>query len=303
MGKIKVNEYILKNPKIKVDKTILCLSDTHGNIKAVSDILEVIKNFKLDYILIPGDITDMLTQSRQEEFLDKIIELSKYAKTYIALGNHDILLTKKNKSMISKDEYNNYLLFNKLKGINNLELFTGDYSNIKLEDNINLSVLNFNNKYYASHEKVKLYDEFINNLDVKELDKDNFNILLVHSPNCFIKKKKIIINKVTKDKDLILCGHNHGGLTPTFFQDLFKNHIGVVGPYNGIIESLAYGIWTNDNKSLLLSNGVTKMSESAVLKPLHGIGNGILIPEVDLIHLENGDNHSLKLTKRTNYKV
>ena len=45
------------------------------------------------------------------------------------------------------------------------------------------------------------------------------------------------------------------------------------------------------------------MSEGAAFKFIHGIGNGILIPEIDLIYLENGDNHSLKLTKRTNYKI
>ena len=303
MGKIKVNEYILKNPKIKEKKTILCMSDIHGNIKALTDILEVIKNFKLDYILIPGDLIDMLTQPRQEEFLDKVIELSKYTKTYIALGNHDILLKRKDKSMIEKDEYNKHFLFKRLNNINNLKLFTEDYSNIKLDDNLTLSVLNLDNSYYKTHEKRNIFNEFINNLSINRENTDTFNILLTHSPNCLIKKKKIIINKVTENNDLILCGHNHGGLTPTWAQDLFKNHIGLVGPYNGIIESLAYGIWTNDNKSLLLSNGVTKMSEGASFKFIHGIGNSILIPEIDLIYLENDNNHSLKLTKRTDYKV
>lgn len=303
MGKIKVNEYILKNPKIKDNKTILCMSDIHGNIEALEDILKLIKDFKFDYILIPGDTVDTLTQNRQEEFLDKVIELSKYAKTYLALGNHDILLKRANKNMIEEKDYDKYLFFNKLKNINNLKLFTNDYESIKLDDNINLSILNFDNKYYKVHEKRKQFDEFINNLKVDELNNDKFNILLVHSPNCLIKKKKIILNKTTNDKDLILCGHNHGGLTPTWAQDLFKNHIGIVGPYNGIIESLAYGIWTNDNKSLILSNGVTKMSEGASFKLIHGIGNAILIPEIELIHLENDKEHSVKLIKRTNYKI
>ena len=303
MGKIKVNEYILKNPKIKANKTILCMSDIHGNIKALENILELIKDFKFDYILIPGDTVDTLTQDKQEEFLDKVIELSKYAKTYIALGNHDILLKRANKSMIEKEEYDKYLFFNKLKSIDNLKLFINDYDSIKLDDNINLSILNLDNNYYKSYEKRSIFNEFINNLKVNEIDNDKFNILLVHTPNCLIKKKKIVINKITENQDLILCGHNHGGLTPTWAQDLFKNHIGIVGPYNGIIESLAYGIWTNDNKSLLLSNGVTKMSEGAILKPIHGIGNALLVPEIELIHLENNEKHSVKLIKRTNYKI
>ena len=303
MGKIKVNEYILKNPKIKDNKNILCLSDTHGNINALTSILEVIKHFNLDYILIPGDLIDMLTQKKQEEFLDKVIELSKYAKTYISLGNHDILYTRKNKSTIGKDEYDKYLLFNKLKNVDNLKLFTEDYTNIKLDNNITLLALNMSKDYYKSYEKRQVFEDFITNLNINEINNDTFNILITHSPNCLIKKKKIIINKVTENSDLILCGHNHGGLTPTWIQDIFKNHIGVVGPYNGIIESLAYGIWTNDNKSLLLSNGVTKMSEGAEFKFIHGIGNALLIPEIELIHLENGNEHNIKLIKRTNYKV
>ena len=97
--KIKVNNYLLKNPKIKKNKTIINISDIHGNIKHINGIIEVIKKIKVDYILMPGDIIDALNQNNQDIFLDKIKELAKYAKVYIALGNHDVLLINKQKTM------------------------------------------------------------------------------------------------------------------------------------------------------------------------------------------------------------
>ena len=45
---------------------------------------------------------------------------------------------------------------------------------------------------------------------------------------------------VIKDINLISCGHNHGGLVPTFLQDIIKGHRGFVGPYLKLFQANAY---------------------------------------------------------------
>ena len=45
------------------------------------------------------------------------------------------------------------------------------------------------------------------------------------------------------------------------------------------------------------------MSESSPFKIIHGIGNKILMPEIDLITLENGDNNHMELIKRKVIKL
>ena len=57
------------------------------------------------------------------------------------------------------------------------------------------------------------------------------------------------------------------------------------------IIPLLVGVW-------MLINGVTKLSDSASLKKIHKLVNKILIPEIDLIRLENGNIQEFKLIER-----
>ena len=298
--KIKVNKYILNNPKIKNDLTILNLSDIHSNIKALDKIISYIKNIKIDYILIPGDVVDILNLSNEKEFLNKIIELSKYAPTYITLGNHDKYLGKRN--LCSMDELKETNFYKTLNNVPNLTLFTANYSHATLDD-ISISSFIFDNDYYYKREKIEKFDSFIKRIDHNNLDNDKFNILLAHSPNAIIQNNHIInYSNVINKTNLILCGHNHGGLTPTWIQDTINNHTGLFGPYTVLIQKNAYGHWSDDNKNLLVSNGVTKLAPSSSFKLLHGIANSILKPEIDIIHLKKDTTNSFRLIERRKYE-
>lgn len=300
--KIKVNEYLLKNSKIKDKKNILVISDIHGDIKKIKAITTLIKDFSIDYILIPGDIVDCVNQKKQKEFVDELIKLSKYKKVYATIGNHDLFVYKR--EMIHKEEFNTFYFYTRLKNEKNFTLFINDLNSLKIDDNITINAINFDNDYYIEKENKELFDKFMNNIEKKYTSDNNFNILLCHTPNNLASKNKIITdNKIIDNANLILSGHNHGGLLITQIQDLLKNHYGLIGPYNKIIQKNSYGIINGKNKSLFISNGVTKMSESAPLKMIHNIGNKIFMPEIDLITLENGEEHSMKLIKRKVYKI
>lgn len=84
---------------------------------------------------------------------------------------------------------------------------------------------------------------------------------------------------------------------------MFNNHVGILGPYNKIFLKTAYGTWSTDQTSLVLNNGMTKFSESCCLSYISKLLNHMFIPDVDLIHLKAGDNHSLTLKNSYVVKV
>ena len=145
----------------------------------------------------------------------------------------------------------------------------------------------------------------MNKLDEEiKLNSNKFNILLSHTPNPLIKSKKIINDyNFINDCDLILTGHNHAGLIPTFIQDIFNNHIGLFGPFNKLISKTAYGYWVNDNKTLLVSNGVTKLSNSSKAHIIRNfISNNLYSAEIDLIRIKKDNKNSFKLINRKKYR-
>lgn len=299
MGKIRVNEYILNNPNIKENTTILNITDTHGNVKALTDILELLKQIKTNYICLPGDILDHIEQENQEEFTNALKKLNDYAKTYISLGNHD--LTHKNKTKEETSNIVNTSFYEYMKDFKG-KLFIEEVNEFKINKYMTIYAVNLPREYYSSKDNINEFNKFIERIEINP-DENKFNILLIHSPNGITRKKEIIDSKLTKNMNLILCGHNHGGLTPIWVQDLFKNHLGFVGPYDSFFQNNAYGIWTKDNTNVLVSNGVVKVSDTSPYKDLHDFIRLFFLPEVDLIHLNNSDKNEFYLDKRKVYKL
>ena len=162
-----------------------------------------------------------------------------------------------------------------------------------------INAINMPLSYYEDAESKLSAYKFIKNIKLN-VEKSNFNILLSHTPNWIFKNNKEINNlEILKNMDIILCGHNHGGLMPVFLQDIINNHYGLVGPYSKVFQSNAYGIYNEGDTSILISNGVTKISETSPLGKISHILNKIYIPEIDIINMVQSNEHSLKLKKRS----
>ena len=300
---IKVNNYTLRTNKIKKDLDILVISDLHNKNNYLNSVNKYLKKEKinLDYILMPGDILDRHNLKNEDEFIDEIINLSKNYKIIMALGNHDRYDKNDKNKMLNDIEYIQTNFYNRINNNDNIIIGVENFKKAIKKDNICISILNLNNKYYSNHEKINDFKEYI-----KEIDKNNklsnkdFNILLVHSPNCLIENKKIInYSNTINNSNLILCGHNHAGLIPTFIQDKLKNGIGLIGPFNTFFPKNSYGIFSNSGKNLLISNGLTKVSDISIFK----FFNKILIPEIDLIHIKKTSYNNFKLNNRKKYRV
>ena len=177
-----------------------------------------------------------------------------------------------------------------------------DFSKINLADDLSVSAVNVPFSYYEKREDLEQYKKLLENVKEK-IDENKFNILLLHSPNSLIQNGKIDKSSdVIRNMNLILCGHNHGGLMPTFAQDILKGHRGLAGPYAKLLQPNAYGVYNEEDTSVLVSNGVTKISATSEAGKINGILNKIYTPEIDVIHMVQSDEHSLKLENRSVHK-
>lgn len=290
--KIRVNEYLLENEKIKEDKTIACITDVHSNVPALFSIVEVLKQISLDYIFLVGDTVDCQDEEKKFGLILALNRLNSLAQVYLSMGNHeiyekDIYLYGKSKKQITEEYFNFFSILEKLTSCVSL---LNEFETTQIDDSIILNALNV--PFYCYKNETE--QNFLNALSSLNynIDENKFNILLSHSPNCIINENRI---KYFLETDLILSGHNHGGLVPTFVQDRLNNHIGLIGPYGKFLQNSAYGVYENDDTSLIISNGATRISKN--------LNKLVFKPEVEIIKLQKGEKHSLKLARRKIYKA
>lgn len=244
--RIKNNEYILKNKKIK-NKLIVLISDIHyykkEDLKRLNKVLDEIKKINPNYICISGDITDRSNVLDEDIFVSWLEELAKVSKVMCALGNHEYYFDIKNKIFSL-----NQKLLNKIKNIDNLYLL--DNENIVI-DNINFIGLNLPINFYGYANLLELKN-MINKLKTY---KTKYNILLCHSP------AEIVKEEILKDinADLILCGHMHGGLMPNILRPIIKN-AGLISPRYKLFPKECYGHINKINKDIIISSGITILS-------------------------------------------
>lgn len=248
MSNIKVNEYVLKDPRFNKDRTVVNMSDIHSNVVALNNIVKLLEEIKASYIYVPGDTLDSIDNPHNKEIMELLKKVGNISQTFLSVGNHEMC---------------------------ELSYETGKKENLE--------------QYKKLLENVK-----------EKMDENKFNVLLLHSPNSLIQNGKIDRSSdVIRNMNLILCGHNHGGLMPTFAQDILKGHRGLAGPYAKLFQPNAYGVYNEEDTSVLVSNGVTKISATSEAGKINGILNKIYTPEIDVIHMVQSDEHSLKLENRS----
>ena len=225
---ISTTKYELKNSKILKDYTIVHLSDLHC-IKFLDNNKSLIKKIKRvnpNIIVVTGDIA--MYKHKIENSLKMLEQLKEIAPIYFISGNHDHL-------DINYDFLKNELI--------NLGINILDDNFIDLKGNINLYGL-------SDIYDIRNWEEFTNVGNTKEkylnncyIDKNKYNILLVHRPYDF--------DMYSKYFDLVLAGHTHGG------QWIFPFLGGFVYPDKGqIFPYYDFGLKENNNSKLIINRGL-----------------------------------------------
>lgn len=300
MSNIKVNEYVLKDPRFNKDRTVVNMSDIHSNVVALNNIVKLLEEIKASYIYVPGDTLDSIDNPHNKEIMELLKKVGNISQTFLSVGNHEMCElsyeTGKKEEVESKDYID---FFIEVAKQTDCIPMISDFSKIDLADDLSVSAANVPFSYYGKKENLEQYKKLLENLKEK-MDENKFNVLLLHSPNSLIQNGKIDRSSdVIRNMNLILCGHNHGGLMPTFAQDILKGHRGLAGPYAKLFQPNAYGIYNEEDTSVLVSNGVTKISATSEAGKINGILNKIYTPEIDVIHMVQSDEHSLKLENRS----
>lgn len=293
MDKVTINEYDISSPNISNNERFAFISDVHSDYIKFEQILEILYNLKIDILLIGGDLIDSLSDYRNNSIIkDLLMDFSKNAFIFISIGNHDIVSSGK------KDELD---FWTDISKINNI--FLSDFpkkgstlSEWPFENDIEICILNLPLSHYLKKEENTYFNKHITIMDNLNLDNRKYNILLCHSPNNMIIDGKI--NEYIKEKNinLILSGHMHGGLIPNCIR---KNTYGsgLIGPYESLFPSYAYGVIKDNNISILTTGGVVKIVDrnSGHLKSILDI---IYPPEIEILNLNNNKENGITKVKR-----
>lgn len=254
--------YVYKSKnKLKTDKNVkfslVFISDIHYckdyNLKRFELIFNEIKKIKPDYICIPGDIVDdnsvtyLKCIDKLYHFLEK---LGTITKVFITLGNHD-LLKDVNDSYVKHYPFN---FVNKLKKLKNVYLLEDEL----YQDN-NVCFIGYNPSYEYYNTKELDFSLFEDKFDISKfkLKKSNYNILLLHSPIGIMAFK----NNIVDNFDLILSGHTHGGMLPSWMF----GHRGLISPSKILFPHDMRGHKRINNTDIIISSGIMKLSKKSKL--------------------------------------
>lgn len=232
-----------------INTNIVLISDIHyyneKDIKHLNKVLEEIKKLKPDYICIPGDLIDISFVENEKSLIDWLKKLSLICKVIISIGNHEYYIDK------SKEIFGlNKSLFNRIKKIKNIYLLD---NKSQIIDNINFIGITLPIDYYLICEEDKSdISKYFKNI---KGEKGIYNVLLCHSP-IDICNKEIL---ASKNIDLVLCGHMHGGIVPNVFRKFTKN-IGLISPSKKLFPKIAYGQISINNTNIIISSGITIVS-------------------------------------------
>lgn len=258
----KISTFNIKNIKNADKLKIIYISDFHNKMfKNTYDDL-ILKVFELnpDCIVFGGDFVDFSTfQSKTKSvkyensllFIEKIAKYSKEYKSkinynfkgiFFGFGNHELRL----KSRVD-DEYlvNVYNKFISCLVNNDIQIL--DNKTFSISQNMTLSGLSLFEGYYKNlfeksniHKNIDyaILDKYFNNINKKV-----FNIMVFHKPD-------YCEDLIDYGFDLVLSGHNHGGLINfPFIGSILSPDLKLFPKYN-------LGNYLYKNKNVIVSSGI-----------------------------------------------
>lgn len=254
-------EYFIDTYK-NVNVKIVQIADIHFsigyNLKRLHRLLNDIDKIHPNYVCIVGDLIDEydVVETNYINFFKDWLKLLSYKyKVIISLGNHDFIV----KSCKRYIGHNNIDWLLELKSERLIVLDNDVYS----EGGINFIGYNPDFEYYYTYKEKK----FLNGNDLSKLfnNLNGYNILMVHTPTLIVSNYKDIKNFSLID--LVLCGHTHGGMIPSFLP----GHFGIISPTKTLFPKYIRGKVECGKSDLIISSGVVKLSRKSRISILNDI--------------------------------
>lgn len=258
----KINAFDIKNNKNADKLKLVFISDFHNKkyYHNYNVVIDKIISANPDYILLGGDFVDFSTwQSLNNQvkykntftfirnLTSRMNELKStgnynFKRILFGFGNHELRLKERKDSQELIEIYNSFI---KLLKDNNIVIL--DDSSFPLLDGITISGLSLYKGYYGNiiNKKVE-YDSIDKSIIEKtfgDFDKSKFNIMAFHKPD-------YCEDFINFGFDLVLSGHNHGGLISfPFIGPLFSPDFKLFPKYNK-------GLYEYKGKHVVVSTGI-----------------------------------------------
>lgn len=263
--RIQYQKYQINNNK-NINTKIVHISDIHFahkyNKKRLDMVKNKIKKINPNYVCITGDIIDIYDVVEDTNYPDLknfINDLSKIGKVIISIGNHEyIKMTNTGYTKTDNIEWLKKLQTKKIIVLDN-EIY---------EEN-NISFIGYNpdyDYYYKDKEK----NPETKNIEIEQLinkTKNKYKILLLHTPILLLKKQNYKNIKNFEKLDLILCGHTHGGMIPSFIP----GHFGIISPTRELFPQQIRGIIQLKTNKIIINSGIMKLSRKSKITFLNDI--------------------------------
>jgi predicted MPP superfamily phosphohydrolase len=219
----------------------VCLTDLHQNCfgRKNEKLIKQIRSCNPDTILIAGDMVTNSDTKNAGIALSLLRVLAMEYEVYYAPGNHELKW-----AMASKYKHTGYEEY--VEELKKLGVYYLDNAEIVLKkgkDLLQIVGLNLSLAYYNKGGKPKkLLQEDLKQY-IPSADQNSYTILLAHVPDYFE-------DYVEWGADLILSGHNHGGI-----MRLWKLG-GVISPRYQLFPKYDAGVFQKHHSVMLLSRGL-----------------------------------------------
>lgn len=253
----KINNFYISTDKINKNYKLVFICDFHNKLykNNNSNLIDDIIKLNADYIILGGDFIvfsnffnkkGKIEIDNGKEFISnlckKTFENSKnnnynLKRIFFSFGNHELRL--KHKNFIKEfNDFKEFLLYN--------DIIILDNETYEIDENATISGLSLYDGYYNKKFSKKKNFQHINNCILDKhfnISNNKFNIISFHKPD-------YIEDLCEYGFDLILSGHNHGGLINfPIIGSIFSPDFALFPKYNK-------GIYKYLNKYAIVSSGL-----------------------------------------------
>jgi len=259
---LKVKKYELHSNLISKDKKyrFIFFSDYHETLhgKMNKKIIEAIHDLNPDLVLVGGDmICGAADPDDVVPAVSLLNELGKDFTVLLGLGNHEEKSragrygSTQNWSNLYKGLCEGTLKERKDRYCQKSEdietgIYLLDNSTFSFDDEIEISGLTIETRYYKRLEKTVMESAFISG-KLGDSSKNKYCILLAHDPYFFDAYRKW-------GADLSLSGHNHGGMVRLPWLG------GVISPRLFLFPKYDYGLFCEKEQKMIITSGLGQHS-------------------------------------------
>ncbi|MCM1104513.1 MAG: metallophosphoesterase [Clostridium sp.] len=234
----RVTSYELASPKIKKEFRFVVLSDLHNKKfgKNNAKLIAGIRRLHPDAVMVAGDMLTAAEGADVSGMVHLLAELAKDYPVYYGLGNHEEKIGRKTERYGSMyADYMAQLADAGIRPLINEKRTLSEYG-------ISVCGLQIGSKYFKRFGLLPMCREDLQKL-IGVPERDKYQILIAHDPDYFPQY-------ADWGADLVLSGHNHGGIIGVPFLG------GLLSPRCILFPKYDGGRFDEGQATLLLSRGL-----------------------------------------------